>query len=75
MFSQKLNRKGKDMSYSQAQNRATQKYVKDNYERLYITVKKGQKDTIKTAAEMQGESMNQYIKTAIEMRVKQDLTE
>ena len=63
------------MPYSQAQNRATQKYVKDNYERLYITVKKGQKDTIKTIAEKQGESMNQYIKTAIEMRVKSDLTE
>ena len=32
------------MAYSQASNRATQKYVKANYERIYLVCKKGQKE-------------------------------
>lgn len=32
------------MAYSEARNRATQKYVKANYERIALTCKKGKKD-------------------------------
>ena len=35
------------MAYSEARNRATQKYVKANYERIALTCKKGKKDQYK----------------------------
>ena len=37
------------MAYSEAQNRATQKYVKNNYDTFVVRVKKGDKK-IRTAA-------------------------
>lgn len=58
------------MAYSQAQNRATQKYAKSHYERLYITVKKGQKEKIKASADAAGESMNEFINKAIDGRMR-----
>lgn len=60
------------MAYSQAQNKATQKYVKENYERLYITVKKGQKEKIKTISSKCGESMNEFIQKSIEERMERE---
>lgn len=58
------------MAYSQAQNKAVQKYAKTHLDRLYITVPKGQKEIIQAAAEAQGESLNAYIKRAVEMRME-----
>ena len=49
--------------YTQAQNRATQKYVKNNCDRIYLVVKKGMKDEIKAAAG--DKSLNEYIMTAV----------
>lgn len=57
------------MAYTQARNRATQKYVKENYERIYISIPKGHKDKIKAAAEAAGESITSYIMKAIEARM------
>lgn len=58
------------MAYSQAQNKATQKYAKTHLDRLYITVPKGQKEIMQAAAKAQGESLSAYIKKAIEMRME-----
>lgn len=49
------------MAYSEARNRATQKYVKANYERIALTCKKGKKDQYKQQAEHAGKSLNSYI--------------
>lgn len=55
--------------YSQAQNRATQKYMKENYERIYIAIPKGKKEIIKAAADAAGESLTAYIIKAVEERM------
>ena len=54
--------------YTQAQNKATQKYVKEHCERVYITLPKGIKDSWKAAADLEGESLTEYIRKAVEMR-------
>lgn len=55
--------------YSQSQNRATQKYVKENYERIYLSLPKGIKEDWKKAAAAAGESLTEYIRKATETRV------
>ena len=40
--------------YSQAQNKATQKYIKNNYDEIKIRVPKGTKDRYKLIAEAEG---------------------
>ncbi len=52
--------------YSQAQNKATQKYVKENYDRIQITCRKGKKEQYKALAEGAGKSLNQYILDLLE---------
>ena len=46
------------MPTSKAQQRAVNKYVANNYDRVLVTMPKGQKDIIKTHAEARGESVN-----------------
>lgn len=57
---------------SKAQQKAVHKYVKSNYDRLELTVPKGQKDIIKAAAENAGESLNTYVRNAINQRMERD---
>lgn len=57
---------------SKAQQKAVHKYVKNNYDRLELTVPKGQKDIIKAAAENAGESLNTYVRNAINQRMERD---
>lgn len=47
-------------------------FTAENYERLYITVDKGEKTTIKAAADKQGESLNSYVVGAIHERMERD---
>lgn len=49
------------MAYSQAQNKATQKYQKNNYERLTVRCKKGRKEEYEKLASALGLSLNQLI--------------
>ena len=42
------------------------------YDRINIAVPKGQKDIIKARAEASGQSINAYINTAIEEKLKRD---
>ncbi len=61
------------MAYSQASNRATQKYVKANYERIYLVCKKGQKEKYQSLAEMSEKSLNQYIIDLLEEKLQEGL--
>lgn len=54
--------------YSQAQNKATQKYIKNAYDEIKIRVPKGKKDEYKDRAMNAGKSLNQYIIDCIEER-------
>lgn len=46
-----------------------------NYDRIEITVKKGTKQKLQEAAAEKGESINGYIKTAVQARFKADTGE
>ena len=48
------------------------KYNAKAYDRINIAVPKGQKDIIKARAEASGQSINAYINTAIEEKLKRD---
>ena len=50
---------------SKAQQKAVHKYVKNNYDRVNLTLYKGYKDKIKIHAERQGETLNGFINRAI----------
>ncbi len=51
--------------YSQAQNRATQKYIAANLEEVRFRVKKGERQKVKDKADKHNMSMTQYIIQAI----------
>ena len=46
--------------------------VKNNYDRINVTFPKGQKEIIMQAAEASGESVNGYIKKAVDERMKRE---
>lgn len=60
------------MAYTQAQNKATQKYLAKAYDRLAIRVKKGQADKIKAYAENKGMSLNSYVNELIRKDMEQE---
>lgn len=60
------------MAVSQAQQRATAKYVQAHYDRIEIKPPKGSKDAWKAMAESQGKSLQQYIIDAVERQIAQD---
>lgn len=53
------------MATTKAQQNANRKWNESNLERLYVTVKKGEKEKIKNAATDAKESLNSYIVSAI----------
>ena len=57
---------------SAAQQRAVHKYVKNNYDRLELSVPKGEKVTIQQAAKQAGQSVNAYIYEAVCARMQQE---
>ena len=63
---------GEDVKTSKAQQRAVHKYVKANYDRLDLTMPKGQKETVKAHAAAQGESVNAFINRAISEAMERD---
>ncbi len=60
------------LAVSKAQQKAVNKYMAANYDRINLTVLKGQKDTIKAHAEAQGESVNGFINRAISETMERD---
>jgi predicted HicB family RNase H-like nuclease len=62
----------KKRAYTQAQNKATQKYIKNNYDEFKIRLDKGNKAVLKKYAEMAGESLNAYVKKAVANRIEKE---
>ena len=58
--------------YTEAQKKSARKWDAANLDRLSIAIPKGRKDVIKAAAAAAGESMNQYIITAVDRRMELD---
>ena len=57
------------MAVSEAQKKSAQKWDAANLDRVSIAMPKGMKDTVKAAAAVAGESMNQYIIGATEQLI------
>lgn len=55
---------------SKAQQKAVNKYVKQNYDRVNVTMPKGKKDEYKLHAQSKGMSLNAYIIGLIEADIK-----
>lgn len=60
------------MAVSKAQQRATQKYIKNNYDRLELRIPKGERESIKKHAEKMGESLNQFLVRAVMETMRRD---
>lgn len=66
--------KGGDyMAISKAQQKAVHNYVRNNYDRIELTVNpKGKKDQIKAHASERGETLNGFINRAINETIQRD---
>jgi hypothetical protein len=62
------------MSTTKAQQKAVQKYVKDNYDKILVTIPKGKRDEWKAALPA-GMSMNAFIMEAVEEKFSRLKTE
>ena len=60
------------MPVSKAQQKATNKYIAKAYDRVNLTLPKGQKDVIQAHAVARGESVNGFIGRAITEAMKRD---
>lgn len=60
------------MAVSKAQQKAVQKYVKDKYDRVVLTMPKGKKETVQADAARNGMSVNAYINAAIDEKMERD---
>lgn len=60
------------MALTEAQRKANDKYIKENYQRLAISYPKDFCVIVKAAAEKQGESLAGYVKKALEMRMARE---
>ena len=60
------------MASTEAQKRASMKYTAKTYRRIPLDVRKEYYEVIAKAAEAAGESVNGYIKKAIEERIRRD---
>ena len=60
------------MAVSKAQQKAVNKYVRDNYDRGNVNMPKGQKETVKAHAEARGESVNAFINRAVLETMERD---
>lgn len=67
-----LSKEGDKMSISEAQKKAVAKYNAKAYDRIELKVSKGKKSLIQDVAAQQGQSINGYIKTAVETKIKAD---
>lgn len=57
---------------SAAQQKAVNKYVKENYDRINVNMPKGRKEAVKAHAEARGESLNAFINRAILEAMERD---
>lgn len=57
------------MPVSPKQSKSVQKYVKNHYDKIVLTMPKGYRDAIKEAASAAGQSVNGFIMEAVRDRV------
>lgn len=57
------------MTVSKAQQKAVNKYVREKYDRINITMSKGKKEEIQARATQLGMSVNAYINAAIDEKM------
>lgn len=60
------------MAVSKAQQKAVNKYMAANYDRINLTVEKGRKELIKEHADRKGESVNSFINRAINETIERE---
>lgn len=61
------------MALTEAQKRANTKYREKSIKRIPLDVQKEKYDEIKAAATAAGESVNGYIKTAVDRRIESEV--
>lgn len=61
------------MTVSKAKQKANRKWNENNLERLYVTVKKGQKAIIENYAKQNNQSVNAFINEAITEKITRDI--
>lgn len=64
--------KGETMPASKAQQKAVNKYMAANYDRVNLTLPKGRKEEIKAHADARDESVNGFINRAITETMERD---
>lgn len=62
------------MAISEAQQKAVNKYVKNNYDRINVTFPKGEKANIQAHAKTTGESVNAFITRAVKETIEREST-
>ena len=60
------------MAASDAQKRATKKYLDEKLDRITVRVPKGERDEIHEHAKAKGESVNEFIRRAIKETMERD---
>ena len=60
---------------SKAQQKAVNKYMKENYDRINLLLPKGKKAVIQDYAASHGESVNGFINRAVDEAMARDKTE
>ena len=60
------------MAVSKAQQKAVNKYVKENYDRINVTMPKGKKEEIQACASRHCLSVTAYINAAIDEKMARD---
>lgn len=66
------NRRCLDVATSKAAQRAVNKYMKENYDRVNLTMPKGKKEAVQAYASQFGESVNAFINRAIDEAMQRD---
>lgn len=60
------------MATTKAQQKAVNKYMRENYDRVNLTMPKGKKAEIQSHADSRGESVNAFINRAIDETIERD---
>ena len=60
------------MPTTKAGQRAVNKYMKENYDRINLTMPKGRKETVQIFAKNHEQSVNAYINAAITEKMERD---
>lgn len=62
-----------DNKTSKAQQKAVNKYVKNNYDRINVTFPKGKKAILQEHAKTHGESVNAFIVRSVDETIERDI--